>query len=87
MSLNRIILWRWRRYLVAVALIAAAASLRIWPLHSLGATLVWLTFYPAVMVIAIYGGLSAGLLGTGLAYLTAIFGGPILVQKAFICPA
>jgi signal transduction histidine kinase len=69
---------------MAVALIGIAASLRIWPLQSLGATLVWLTFYPAVMVIAIYGGLPAGLLGTSLACLVAIYLGPILVSKPFI---
>lgn len=69
---------------MAVALIAFAASLRIWPLQSLGATLAWLTFYPAVMVIAIYGGLPAGLLGTGLACLVAIYLGPILVGQPFI---
>jgi signal transduction histidine kinase/CheY-like chemotaxis protein len=83
-TLNRLLPWTWRRYIVAVALIAVAASLRVWPLQSLGSTLVWLTFYPAVMVIAIYGGLSAGLLGTGLACLIAIFGGPILVHQPFI---
>ena len=69
---------------MAVGLVAVAAALRLWPLQSLGSTLVWLTFYPAVMVMAIYGGLAAGLLGTGLACLVAIFGGPLLVAHPFV---
>lgn len=74
----------WRRYAAAFAVVAFAAALRIWPLQALGTSLVWLTFYPAVMVVAIYGGLGAGLLATGLACLTAMFFGPLLVDAAFI---
>ena len=71
-------------YLVAVALIAFAAGLRVWPLHPLGSSLTWLTFYPAVMVSAIYGGLFAGLLSATLACLTIIFAWPLLVAQPFI---
>jgi signal transduction histidine kinase len=74
----------WRRLAVTFILIGVAAYLRIWPLQSLGAILVWLTFYPAVMIVAIYGGLFAGLIATGLACLIAIYGGPFLVHQAFI---
>jgi K+-sensing histidine kinase KdpD len=84
MTWNQIIPWTWRRYLVAVALVAAAVVLRVWPLQALGSRLVWLTFYPITMVAAIYGGLSAGLLATGLACLTAAFLGPLLVGQPFI---
>jgi signal transduction histidine kinase len=84
MNSNRTIPWKWRRYLVAVALIAAAATLRVWPLKALGSRLVWLTFYPVVMIAAIYGGLAAGLLATGLACVTAFFLGPMLVGQPFI---
>ncbi|MDP2886584.1 MAG: hypothetical protein Q8P51_16370 [Ignavibacteria bacterium] len=55
-----------RRLGVTIAVIAAAAALRVWPLQALGSTVAWLTFYPAVMVIAIYGGLWSGLLATFL---------------------
>jgi len=72
------------RYVFTVVIVAFAAALRIWPLQELGSSLAWLTFYPAVMVVAIYGGLSSGLLATGLACLTAIFLGPQLVGQAFI---
>ncbi|MBK8475509.1 MAG: response regulator [Opitutaceae bacterium] len=65
--------WRWQRVLVAIALIALAASLRAWPLAALGTRAPWLTFYPAVMAAALYGGLSIGLMATLLACLTNIF--------------
>ncbi|MBI5791862.1 MAG: response regulator [Rhodocyclales bacterium] len=74
----------WLRYVIAVVVVAIAALLRVWPLQALGASLVWLTFYPAVMIVAIYGGLSAGLLATALACLIAYFLGPWLVGQAFI---
>ncbi len=74
----------WARYAVAIALVALAAALRIWPLQALESSLAWLTFYPAVMVVAIYGGLSAGLLATVLACLTVTFLWPILVAQPFI---
>jgi signal transduction histidine kinase len=84
MAWQKIVPWRWQRYIVSVLLITAAASLRIWPLQTLGSRLVWLTFYPAVMVTAIYGGLSAGLLATGLACCIAALLGPMLVGQPFI---
>lgn len=71
-------------FVFAVVLIAIAAALRIWPLDPLGTKLVWLTFYPAVMVISIYGGFWPGLLGTVLTCLVAIFLGPFLVGAPFI---
>jgi signal transduction histidine kinase/CheY-like chemotaxis protein len=76
--------WKIHRFIVATALVALAAALRIWPLQVLGSIVVWLTFYPAVMVSAIYGGFAAGLLATGLACLTAIFLWPLLVTEPFI---
>jgi signal transduction histidine kinase/CheY-like chemotaxis protein len=76
--------WTWLRFLVAIVLIAAASSLRVWPLGSLGASLAWLTFYPAVMVAAIYGGLVAGMLATGLACLTVVFMWPVIAPGPFI---
>ena len=65
-------------------MIAAAAALRYWPLQALGSRMAWLTFYPVVMVAAIYGGLAAGLLATGLACLTVTFLWPVLVAQPFI---
>ncbi len=67
-------------YIVAVALIVAAVALRLWPLQPLGVRLAWLTFYPAVIVAALYGGFSAGLLGAFLSCLAALFLLPVLVN-------
>ena len=48
------------RYAVAVVVIIAAASLRLWPLGALELRIPWVTFYPAVMATALYGGFSSG---------------------------
>ncbi len=74
----------WRRVAVAAGLLLAASALRIWPLHSLGSSLAWLTFYPAVTLAAIYGGLSAGLFATVAAALIVVFLWPFLVATPFI---
>jgi signal transduction histidine kinase/DNA-binding response OmpR family regulator len=57
----------WRRVFAAIFLVALAVMLRVWPLHSLGNKLAWLTFYPIVMISAIYGGFSGGMISTVLA--------------------
>ncbi len=54
------------RYVVAVAAILLAAGLREWPLGALELRIPWVTFYPAVMAAALYGGFSAGVLATAL---------------------
>lgn len=74
----------WGRLAWAFTLVALAAVLRKWPLQSLGSTLVWLTFYPAVVVAAINGGLAAGMLATALSCVTAVFLWPLLVDHPFI---
>ncbi|MGA2747883.1 MAG: PAS domain S-box protein [Verrucomicrobiota bacterium] len=55
--------WRkWLRFIAAILLAVLAAMLRLGLLQNLGTRNVYLTFYPAVMLAALYGGLSAGLL-------------------------
>jgi PAS domain S-box-containing protein len=76
--------YTWKSYAVAIIVIALAASLRLWPLNSLGLRAVWVTFYPAVMLVAIYGGLSSGLLATFLSCLIALFLWPKFVDQPFI---
>ena len=77
-----------RRLLAPVGIIGVATVLRIWPLQSLGTSLLWLTFYPAVMIASVYGGFWAGLLATTLAFLIATMGwqfiadGPFIVNRA-----
>ena len=64
------------RYLVAVGLIVAAAGMRLWPLEALEVRIPWVTFYPAVIASALFGGLYTGLLSTGLTVLAIMFWTP-----------
>jgi signal transduction histidine kinase/CheY-like chemotaxis protein len=65
------------RYLVTFTVISAAVGLRIWPLGALELRIPWVTFYPAVMAAALYGGFSSGILGTALTALVVIFWSPV----------
>ena len=56
----------WMGYGIVALLVGLGIGLREWPLQSLGADLEWLTFYPAVMIAAIFGGIYAGVLATAL---------------------
>ncbi len=76
--------YKWQPYLAAFLIVLIAASLRLWPLQSLGLRTVWVTFYPAVMLTAIYGGLTAGLVAAFLSCFTALFLWPIFVDQPFI---
>ncbi len=52
------------RYSIAVAIVLTAAVLRLVFLQVLGTSFAFITFYPAVMLAALYGGLPAGALAT-----------------------
>ena len=65
-------------------LVILAALVRIWPLQALESSLAWLTFYPAAILAAVYGGRFAGLLATTLACVTVVFGWPLLVAHPFV---
>ncbi|HET6459738.1 MAG TPA: DUF4118 domain-containing protein, partial [Syntrophales bacterium] len=58
------------REAIAVAVVIAATAIRLSFLSALGIQAPFVTFYPAVMLASIYGGLRAGLLATAL---SAIF--------------
>ena len=73
-----------RRYAAAFALVGLAVALRIWPLNPMGARTVWLTFYPAVMGAALYGGVGAGLFATLLSCLAVLFLLPVVIGVPFI---
>ncbi len=64
------------RYVVTIVIIVAAACLRIWPLGGLELRIPWVTFYPAVMAAALYGGFSSGMLATVLTVLVVFFWSP-----------
>ena len=76
MNIQKIAKQQWLRYVVTIALIAAAAGLRIWPLGALELRIPWVTFYPAVMAASLYGGFSTGFLATVLTVLTIFFWSP-----------
>jgi len=63
----------WLHYLVAVLIVGVASAVRAAFLGDLGRGVAYLTFYPAVMVAAIFGGLPAGLLATGLSGLLCYY--------------
>lgn len=70
--------------LLSISLILFAGAIRIWPLGILENKVPWLTFYPAVMVSAIYGGLFGGLLAAIFASGLVYFSSSIINIKPFI---
>ena len=72
----------WLRYIVTILLIIIAASVRVVVFAGLGRGTPYLSFYPAVTIAALYGGLSAGLLGTGLSAITAYY----FILQGFMSP-
>lgn len=59
------------RFGVAVALVAAALVVRLAGMRWLGTSAPYVTFYPAVVLAALYGGRWSGLLAAGLAMVAA----------------
>ena len=55
-----------KRLIFTLIIFFAAFFARIWPFGALENNLAWLTFYPAVIFSAIYGGLLSGLISTFL---------------------
>jgi PAS domain S-box-containing protein len=53
-----------QRYLAAVVFVVAAVVVRLLFFQALGSRVAWITFYPAVVLAALYGGLGPGLLAT-----------------------
>jgi len=65
-----------------VLIVGAASALRAVFLGDLGRGIAYLTYYPAVMLAAIIGGMSAGLLATGLSALLCYF----WIQRGYMSP-
>ena len=65
-----------RKYAFSIGVIAIAAGLRIWPLDALELRIPWVTFYPAVMAAALYGGFAAGFFSAVLSVLVVLFWSP-----------
>jgi signal transduction histidine kinase/CheY-like chemotaxis protein len=80
MDWNRIIPRTWRRYLVAILIIAGASAIRVAFFGGLGRGTAYLTYYPAVVLAALYGGLFSGLLATAVSACLSFF----WIQKGFM---
>ena len=63
----------WLRYAIALAVVAFAAGVRATLLHRLGTRAPYLTFFPAVILAALYGGLWPGLMAAALSAILAAF--------------
>ena len=61
-------------FILAFLLTSIAMALRIWPLDLFGDRFIWSSFYPAVVLSAIYGGLYPGLFSTLLSCLVCYNG-------------
>jgi signal transduction histidine kinase/DNA-binding NarL/FixJ family response regulator len=57
---------KWRSYLVAILIIAGASVIRVVFFGGLGRGTAYLTYYPTVMLAALYGGLHSGLMATAV---------------------
>lgn len=73
-----------KHFIVALLLVSLATALRVWPLQDIGEEITWFIFYPAVIVAAFYGGLSAGLMTTFLACFTVVFLWPLFTVDPLI---
>ncbi len=62
---------RWLRCLIAIPLVVIAAVVRAQFLQLLGLASPFITYYPAVAIAALFGGLPAGLVATALSVLVA----------------
>ena len=72
------------RYVSAIPIVAAAAAVRAGFLGALGTRIAYVTFYPAVMIAALYGGFFTGLVATLLSCLTILILWPLFVDQPFI---
>ncbi|TAN70599.1 MAG: response regulator [Methylobacter sp.] len=66
----------WLHYIVAIVVVIVAAALRHWPLQGLDLRTPWITFYPAVMLSGLYGGIFPGVLTTVMSLLVIIYWSP-----------
>lgn len=68
---------------VVLAVVVAAVA-RKFLLAELGTRIVWVTFYPAVVIASLYGGWFSGLLSAGASCLIALYCWPLFVNHPFI---
>ena len=63
---------------------AVAVLVRKFLLGALGTRIVWVTFYPAVVIASLYGGWLTGLSSAVASCLIALFAWPLLADQPFI---
>ena len=73
-----------RQFLIAAIALLVAGLARKYLLAALEWRIVWVTFYPAVVVAAVLGGWMGGLFATAGACLIARFGWPLFVNSPFL---
>lgn len=73
-----------KRLLIAVASVSVASVLRLFFLSSLENKVVWITFYPAVMIAALLGGFFTGVLSASLACFVVLNYWYWFIPKPFI---
>ncbi len=71
-------------FILVIVLVALAGAARLWPLQDLGAGLTYITFYPAVMIAALFGGLLTGLLAILLSCVAILFAWPAFTGEPVI---
>jgi signal transduction histidine kinase/CheY-like chemotaxis protein len=69
---------------ITVLAMAVAVLARKFLLGALGTRIVWVTFYPAVMIASLYGGWLTGLLSAGASCLIPLYAWPLLAVQPFI---
>jgi len=72
----------WRRILITILIIGVASVIRLLFFNDLGRGIAYLTYYPAVMIVALYGGLYTGFLGTVISAFLCFY----WIQKGFMSP-
>jgi signal transduction histidine kinase/CheY-like chemotaxis protein len=73
---------KWQHYLAAILIIAGASGIRAAFFGGLGRGTAYLTYYPAVVLAALYGGLHSGLVAAAVSALLCFF----WIQKGFMSP-
>ncbi|MBF0528465.1 MAG: response regulator [Deltaproteobacteria bacterium] len=69
--------------LVLLAMVLAVLVRKFF-LSALETRIVWVTFYPAVMIVSLYRGWLTGLFSAGASCLIALYGWPLFVDQPFI---
>lgn len=82
MNIKQITPLTWRRFFLSILIIFIASIIRLLFFGELGRGIPYLTYYPAVMIAAIYGGLFSGLLATAVSALLSFF----WVQQGVMTP-